>query len=1518
MKLTKGLQTDTNEQDQPSDSYIWALNWVANQKVGSLVSERGFQLKHTLTTGFKPLCIMPTADKVVIFSTDGVDSEIGIYDEVTELYTPRLNNAIATSLGGTITGLNFNLLHQIKAIYRFNAKGDLEVAFTDWFNPPRIVTLTNVLADMADYYTPYNINKLNIFQTALFNKIDTEIQTSGNIPSDAYFVFYRYKNVDQTVTNTYVHPEPQYIIIDNSFDDYKTITGNDVGGTTNKSIKVTFGVLDSTFPLVEIGLYRVSTAEAKVISTVPTNQLSATMSSFEGTVIQPSEVISPRIYYSRAKTLSSLNDIVYLGNLEKDTLDVPQKYINSLQLRWTCRMIDPAKDRQNKDYNIPLKTFMANEVYSFVIRFRFKNGSYSDWKHIPGRKAITNRVIQRRDLTESPTLANPAGDYILSKTLVNQVVDERGLILNAGEFSNYKGKVFQTIDTCAVGISATTSPAYGTPEDYFGGAFGYWENDNEAYEEYFTGEDTEIWNAVGNTGAFINNSGHDKVRHHKFPSLNFIEKQLPTVNYPGPNSTFTGPDSVKKVAHFANSFPQFGVQLDQFTLNNAIPADLLATIVDYELGYSARDFNNCTVYGQDLSLFGVYTGIAFEDPSFPFNNFNYSVYLRPQATKDAIYFTGSNSVGGGNSSKSTCAKFNASGNLIAPEVIEINQAFPNKDRALCNWTHAPMLLETTGYTHNNATENQIPNRQRIHTPDLVDPLFPVKNPAIAPTHIRHEVMIVTGQKEILDNQSVPFNAGKNLYITESTDGDYTGNNNYNLIDYCGELNRGVDSNKNTSANYSTFCLKNIPDAWVHRNIKASGYVPKTTKGVIIGDGPVINAGFNYHDGGGDLYGGSDHYHIQLFDKYFDRPGGLASEQYAYTTNKVLALYSSFLTKRLYSGAGINPSSNSNVPTFYNRHPIPSLNFCRTQGSFQDVEKHHHAAFLCSLQKYTTSIYNKFYNIPVINTLQNPNEAAGIFTGDCFISEVQYVTHGANLPKVYDEVNNPYVGQNFTAFRFYAHTRKNLDYRFEKPNTVTETNKIYPASKWNVNFIFSNIGSMDLNIFYTRSLPDIQAKNQAYQTLNYNSVFGTQPTFNVVSNVFSNQSTLNDVSKFPFRVHASEKQAKESQINNWRVFLALNYHENDKTKGEITNLQGYDDQLLIHTVQSLFVTRDRGNLQSSDLGITIGTGGIFDFPPKEAIYDNLGYTGTQHQFGCTMTKLGYVFPDAQQGKYFIYNKSSGIIELSNVGMFNFFKQFGKGTHNDYSNSEASGLSAWNACFDEYNGRVLIGYRKRDKPEESDPKSFTISYSDAFKSFTSFHSYFPYLLANTRKNVYSFNDNKFYKHNTPNKGYYTGVSTRNEIDLVFNTTKIQSQKGLVEGGKEYTKLWQSFNWQSELHSYTDSTIFNLKTFTQASVRTKKQCSDLRDLIPFTNTRLFDSSWYFNDFRDRLDRTGLKSESFAAFVEDLNSQNLITYPNNTNFNSRFIDTYVILRLIYNEGNLGRELHLISLDYTNKPVKK
>lgn len=141
---------------------------------------------------------------------------------------------------------------------------------------------------------------------------------------------------------------------------------------------------------------------------------------------------------------------------------------------------------------------------------------------------------------------------------------------------------------------------------------------------------------------------------------------------------------------------------------------------------------------------------------------------------------------------------------------------------------------------------------------------------------------------------------------------------------------------------------------------------------------------------------------------------------------------------------------------------------------------------------------------------------------------------------------------------------------------------------------------------------------------------------------------------PYKIIRSKKQSKEGKINSWKNYNALDYYEADKNMGPIVNIQGYDDRLIIHHRNALFITQDKTTLQGDILSVTLGSGDIFRFPPKQGKPSSTGYAGTQHQLACTMTDFGYVFPDAEVGMWFVLN-DKGLNEI-NSDMYNFFESY----------------------------------------------------------------------------------------------------------------------------------------------------------------------------------------------------------------------------------------------------------------------
>lgn len=386
-----------------------------------------------------------------------------------------------------------------------------------------------------------------------------------------------------------------------------------------------------------------------------------------------------------------------------------------------------------------------------------------------------------------------------------------------------------------------------------------------------------------------------------------------------------------------------------------------------------------------------------------------------------------------------------------------------------------------------------------------------------------------------------------------------------------------------------------------------------------------------------------------------------------------------------------------------------------------------------------------------------------------------------------------------------------------------------------------------------------------QIIEYNSDYSV---LNTINPVFPYDRTIDHLTRYPFRVIVSERNANELADSGWRMFLPNNYKDVVTIKGEITNLEGYDDVLLIHVKDSLYRTIGAQKLQTSTESVTIGVGDLFAFEPKEILTSELGYLGNQHRFGCGVTKLGYVFFDANQGKIFIVGKD--VKEISSKGLRTYLRDSFRG-ETDLLDAPFN-TSGVNMAYDEKYNRLLLS-------KKGNNGSFTLSYSPDQDGFTSFHDYIPDYMFNTRNNVYSIKDLTVYKHNSEDSKatYYTTVQP-SYVELILN------------GENTMTKYFSNINWQTEIIDSDDASLFT-KTFTKILLYNSYQCSGEIDLIYPTNIFNAETTWNFNKFYDIVRNRAL------PFID---ANGLILSNLNTSLawfkQRRFVDKWLAVKLIYN----------------------
>ena len=365
-------------------------------------------------------------------------------------------------------------------------------------------------------------------------------------------------------------------------------------------------------------------------------------------------------------------------------------------------------------------------------------------------------------------------------------------------------------------------------------------------------------------------------------------------------------------------------------------------------------------------------------------------------------------------------------------------------------------------------------------------------------------------------------------------------------------------------------------------------------------------------------------------------------------------------------------------------------------------------------------------------------------------------------------------------------------------------------------------------------------------------------------------------------------------DKYRFFLALDYKDIPKNRGQITKAFTLGSILYLHTERSLFVTRGRQQLGLSDnTQAFVGSGDIFEQNPDEMIPTTEGYGGTDCQFASLTTRFGQFFVNRRDRK--VYMMSENIEELSSLGMEKWFLdnipyqlESYIDLGDDINFDSPTENFGFNATYDPKYKRIILSKKElipigtlltildggytinidsitndgisisgnfpssggKERFLFSDRTNFqedgwTISYYPELKVWGSRHSYLPALFANNQREYYGIvngaGDNVWEHSNLNAPGNYYNNQYNFEFEYIDN-----SQVGQA-------KIFNALRyWAEELTP--DGAGQNLSInkvtspgFTQFYVYNSTQLSGQKDIYYLTNARLVNNFWYINEFRD-----------------------------------------------------------------------
>lgn len=406
VQTTKGMNSDVDPNFQPEGTYRVAVNMILESEdgnIGTIVSERGTSLAATINLPIIGFCDIDE-QTTIIFSADDTDSEIGIFNPKTNLYTVIVNSV----------SLNFRRSHPIECVYRVINGCDRVLYFTDNLNPHRSLNI-----DRLDLYgSPFDALKTNTTRDATFPLISPTVLNSGGSLSvgakqfairylDAFRVPTRWSPITNHLNIYYPSVSTAYESIYGSFASNDVLTDT-VVPKSSKAIQLFFFGLDTNFPFYQVAILESSSGtgvvshiyqmpEVPVPGSTDTYILSDTSI---GTQISLDDIIIDNFPVEKVLTQTQTENKLYIANTTNEEYNwgAFQQAANSITVTWVKNQIAVFDQNKLGDALSPYtpfstRTFKGDEVYSIGIRYLIKGKYFSPAMHIPGRVSIASDLV---------------------------------------------------------------------------------------------------------------------------------------------------------------------------------------------------------------------------------------------------------------------------------------------------------------------------------------------------------------------------------------------------------------------------------------------------------------------------------------------------------------------------------------------------------------------------------------------------------------------------------------------------------------------------------------------------------------------------------------------------------------------------------------------------------------------------------------------------------------------------------------------------------------------------------------------------------------------------------------------------------------------------------------------------------------------------------------------------------------------------------------------------------------------
>jgi len=457
--FTKGMVKDYNDTFVGEGLWTHARNAVNNSHDGQLgvIGNEPANL-HCVTLPYDLIGVIHLRDdQWAVYTTNDVDSEIGIFDESQCTYTKKVNDRC----------LNFRRTNLITGISRRRFDCERPVYWADGRNPDRFMDLDNppfkfTESILSGCVTRTYTNQLDCEKIRLASLVTAPCivlekgKGAGTLPNGSYQVCLAY-TINQVKITDYL-----------GLSEVQSVFHHD---NVKSSLEVKITQVDQNFDEFELVILAQINGEtiARRIGYYSTNQGTIYIDTLsnESPTIPINQVVVRTEPIERSDAMYQVNDYALrVGVYTKYKFNY-QLQANNIRSSWVA--VEYPSEYYKKGGNNT--GYMRDEQYAFFIRWVYNTGERSESYHIPGRSALP---------TEKDIVVN-ADAY----EAANGVTVQRWQVYNTG-----------TIE----GRTATLLPDGGRVIGT--GRMGYWES-----TEKYPDDRPDIWgNLCG-----------QPIRHHKFP-----------------------------------------------------------------------------------------------------------------------------------------------------------------------------------------------------------------------------------------------------------------------------------------------------------------------------------------------------------------------------------------------------------------------------------------------------------------------------------------------------------------------------------------------------------------------------------------------------------------------------------------------------------------------------------------------------------------------------------------------------------------------------------------------------------------------------------------------------------------------------------------------------------------------------------------------------------------------------------------------------------------------------------------